>query len=78
MRIFATVVVCVPFGIAIGVILAGCSAVTPTCKVVDVLHDACAVVRVHQPDGTIEELDARDLTQAARAKAAARAREKKP
>lgn len=53
---------------------AACGTGAAACKVVDVASNTCAVVRYLAPDGTVEELDAHDLEQAAAAKKAARQR----
>ena len=55
-------------------LLPACGHGAKVCAVVDVAHDACSVVRYLAPDGTTEELSAKDLADLAKAKKVARER----
>lgn len=56
------------------VALSGCGTGAKACAVIDVAHQSCSVVRYLAPDGSTEELTAKDLGDLARAKKEARER----
>ena len=70
-----TWILVVGFAALVGVVSlqTACGHVAQACAAVDIAHESCRVIRYLAPDGSIEELTAKDLGTLAAQKKAARA-----